>query len=311
MLAEAAAELLDAGELEPAAEAEVLLADLLMINQGRREEAAAHFEHAASLLAGASALALEGARPGERGPSFRLAVDEAEEAVRRRRARPCRWRTSSGLDELRAHTLSTLGFSRVMTGDLEGLRDLRESVEVAAAANSPQAARGYNNLASITADLGDLPRAFELYAESRRVAERFGDALALRWLNVERMYELYWRGDWDGALEIGEALLAESDEGPATLHELDVLLVRAKIALGARGRGAGAWRTRSGHSSLRAPSALRRFSSRCWPSMRTRWRRAGRSAEAGDARTSCSTCGSTRGEASRWPPSGSPTSPSR
>ena len=91
-----------------------------------------------------------------------------------------------GLDELGAHALSTRGFSRVMIGDLDGLRDLQESVRVASSANSPQAARGYNNLASITADLGDLGRAFELYAESRRAAKRFGDALALRWLDVER-----------------------------------------------------------------------------------------------------------------------------
>ena len=229
VLAEAAAELLDAGDLELAAEAEALLAELLMITQGRREEAGTHFDHAASLLA---------ARPPSRSKvrvlatraNHHLAVDEAEEAVGAA-GEALRMAEELDLDEFRAHTLSTLGFSRVMTGDLEGLRDLRESVEVAAAANSPQAARGYNNLASITADLGDLPRAFDLYAESRRVAERFGDALALRWLNVERMYERYWRGDWDGALETGEALLAESDDGPAALHELDVLLVRAKIAL--------------------------------------------------------------------------------
>jgi tetratricopeptide (TPR) repeat protein len=133
-----------------------------------------------------------------------------------------------GLAGLRAHALSTRGFARVMTGDLEGLRDLRESVEVAAGANSPQAARGYNNLASVTADLGDLPRAFELYEESRRVAERFGDAIALGWLDVERAYELYWRGEWDAALALCSGLLAE--DGGGSLHEVDALLVRGKIA---------------------------------------------------------------------------------
>ncbi len=235
VLAEAAAELLDAGELEPAAEAEVLLADLLMIGQGRREEAAAHFEHAASLLA---------ERPPSRSKvrvlatraNFHLAVDDAEEALGVA-GEALQMAQELELDELRAHTLSTLGFSRVMTGDLDGLRDLRESVDVAAAANSPQAARGYNNLASITADLGDLTKAFELYAESRRVAERFGDAIALRWLDVEHLYELYWRGDWDGALALGESLLADSGEDGAALHGLDVLLVRGKIALGREGAG--------------------------------------------------------------------------
>ena len=206
VLAEAAAELLDAGDLEQAAEAEVLLADLLMIDQGRREEAAAHVDHAASLLV---------ERPPSRSKArvlasranFHLAVDEAEEAMSVGRRGAARWPRPSGSTGLRAHALSTRGFARVMTGDLEGLRDLREGVEVADGANSPQAARGYNHLASITADLGDLPKAFELYEQSRRVAERFGDAIALGWLDVERAYELYWRGEWDAALELCDRLL--------------------------------------------------------------------------------------------------------
>jgi tetratricopeptide (TPR) repeat protein len=139
------------------------------------------------------------------------------------------------LDELRSHTLSTLGFARVMTGDLDGLHDLRRSVDLAAVAKSPQAARGLNLLASVTAELGDLPQAFELYGESRRVAERFGDAPVLRWLDVEAMYERYWRGDWDGAVEIGAGLAAESTDGGGPQHELDVLLIGAKIALARRG----------------------------------------------------------------------------
>ncbi|HXV58398.1 MAG TPA: hypothetical protein VD704_11065, partial [Gaiellaceae bacterium] len=227
VLAEAARELLDAGDREHAAEADVLLGQLLMMTQGRREEAAARFDHAATLLAEASPSRAK-ARVLAGRAHFHLVTDEAEEAVMSGRE-ALGMAEALGLDELRSNTLSTLGFARVMTGDLEGLRDLRESVELAERANSPEAARGYNNLASVTADLGDLARAFELYSESRRVAARFGDALALRWLGVELMYEEYWRGSWDRALSTGEALLAAGDDG--SLHELDVLLVRAKIAL--------------------------------------------------------------------------------
>ena len=226
VLAEAAAELLDAGELEPAAEAEVLLGDLLMISHGRREEAASHFEHAAALLA-EQPPSRSKARVLASRASFHLAVDEAEEAMEAA-GEALRMADELGLAGLRAHALSTRGFSRVMTGDLEGLLDLRESVEVAAGNNSPQASRGFNNLASITADLGDLPKAFELYAESRRVAERFGDAIALGWLDVERAYELYWRGEWDAALALCARLRAE--DGGGSLHEVDALLVRGKIA---------------------------------------------------------------------------------
>jgi class 3 adenylate cyclase/tetratricopeptide (TPR) repeat protein len=233
VLEEAARELLEAGELELAAEAQVLLADLLMITQGRREEADAHLGQAVALLTD---------RPPSRSKvrvlasraHFHLAADEAEDAV------ICAGEALGmadelALDDFRAHTLSTRGFSRVMTGDLDGLDDLRESVQVAALANSPQVARGYNLLASMTADLGDLTRAFELYAESRRAAERFGDALALRWLEVERVFEAYWRGNWTRALEIGDGLLADGADGNGSLHEVDVLLVRAKVQLAREG----------------------------------------------------------------------------
>ncbi len=233
VLAEAATELLAAGELELAAEAEVLRGDLLMITQGRRDEAMARFEHAASLLADRPPSRSKARALASRAHSH-LAADEADEAAETA-AEALRMADELALDEVRAHTLSTRGFARVMKGDLEGLRDLRESVDVASHANSPQTARGYNNLASVTADLGDLQRAFELYGESRRAAERFGDTLALRWLDVERMYECYWKGNWTSALEIGESLLGGGEEGLGSLHEVDVLLIRAKIELARNG----------------------------------------------------------------------------
>src|SRR5918996_963886 len=228
VLAEAARELLEAGGLELPAGAGGRLRDLLLAAQGRPDEAVARFDAAVALLF---------AQPPSRSKvrvlasraHFHLAADEAEEAVRAAEE-ALAMADALGLDELRAHTLSTLGFSRVMTGDLAGLRDLEESVEVAALANSPQVARGYNNLASMMAELGDLPRAFELYAESRRSAARFGDALALRWLEVERMFERYWRGDWDEALALGDALPGDEEERLAAVHRVDALLVRAKVA---------------------------------------------------------------------------------
>ncbi|HEU4448462.1 MAG TPA: AAA family ATPase [Gaiellaceae bacterium] len=232
-LAEAAEELLDAGEVELAAEAEVLLGDLMLITRGRRNDALRHFEHAVALLAD---------RPPSRSKShalasrahFHLATDEAEEAVACARA-AVQLAEELSLEDLRAHSLSTLGFARVMTGDLDGLADLRESVELAARASSPQAARGYNNLASVTADLGDLVQAFELYEKSRQAAARFGDELALRWLEVERMYEHYWRGDWDGALAVGDAVLAAVGVAPGGVQDVDVTLIRAKISLAREG----------------------------------------------------------------------------
>ena len=214
----------------------MLLADQLMIIQGRRDEAVEHLEHAVSLLADRPPSHSKARVLAGRAQSH-LAFDEAEFAVAAARV-ALAMADELELDEFRAHALSTLGFSRVMTGDLGGLDDLRTSVELARVANSPQAARGLNLLASLTAELGDLPRAFGLYGESRREAERFGDALVLRWLDVERMYELWWTGDWDAALAAGSDLLSVTEDGPAWFNELDVVLVRAKVGLAREGAAA-------------------------------------------------------------------------
>ncbi|HET9215086.1 MAG TPA: adenylate/guanylate cyclase domain-containing protein, partial [Gaiellaceae bacterium] len=233
VLSEAAAELLDAGELELAAEAEVLLGDVMLIARGQRDEAVRHFEHAVELLAEQPPSAPKARALASRA-HFHLASDEAEEAVACARA-AVRLAEELSLDELRAHALSTLGFARVMTGDLEGLADLRESVDLAARTSSPQAPRAYNNLASVRADLGDLEEAFGLYEEGRRAAARFGDGLALRWLEVERMYEHYWRGEWDSALAVGAGVLGTTGGPAAVVHDADVSLVRGKIALAREG----------------------------------------------------------------------------
>ena len=233
VLVEAANELLAAGEVELAAEAQVLLGDLLMITQGRREEASLHFETGSSAPRRATLVGLEGAcagKPsplasgGRRGPGGRRGS---------RRGPPDGRRPRAG----RARGARAQHERLLPRDDRRPRRPPRPAGkrQVASSANSPQAARGYNNLASITADLGDLERAFELYAESRRAARRFGDALALRWLDVERVYECYWRGNWTDALEIGDRLLGEGEDGLGSLHDVDVLLIRAKILLAREG----------------------------------------------------------------------------
>jgi hypothetical protein len=45
------------------------------------------------------------------------------------------------------------------------------------------------------------------------------------------MLELYWRGRWDEALELGNAFPSEEDDGRAALQQVDVLLIRAKLSL--------------------------------------------------------------------------------
>jgi class 3 adenylate cyclase/tetratricopeptide (TPR) repeat protein len=226
-LEQAAEELLDAGDRAGAAEAEIMLAELAWL-RGRRDLVAQHRE---------SAVALVAEEPPSPAKAYVLAnlprllsnIDEHEAAVRAGlEAHELAERL--GLDDLRAHTLITMGTSRALSGDLEGVADLERAIALAREANSPQASRGLNNLATVYVHLGQLARAFEHYEEARREAERFGHGVALRWLAGERVVENYWRGLWDEALASSAALLDESGVG-GLLQQIDALLVRAKIQL--------------------------------------------------------------------------------
>ena len=139
-----------------------------------------------------------------------------------------------GLDDVQANILSTVGIARLMIGDLAGRDDVERAIEIAERVGSPEVIRGYNNLASTNASLGDLGRAFELYALATSAANRFGRVRALRWLEAERMNELYWRGEWDEALALADEFVAQAESGLPHHREVDARLTRARIRL-ARG----------------------------------------------------------------------------
>jgi len=236
VLAEAGVELADAGDPNAAAEAEVMLGELLWM-RGERDLAFQHFESAQALVA---------AEPPSRAKTYVLAnasrflanADQFEEAIRAGFA-AFQMAEELGFDDLRAHTLITIGVSRTMIGDLGGLVDLERSIAVARASSSPEAARGLLDLASMHAHRGDLAHAFQLYGEARLEAERFGDGRALRWLAGERLFEHYWRGHWDEAQALADEFVAEAEAGAPSLQELDARVVRARIRV-ARGDEAGA-----------------------------------------------------------------------
>src|SRR5204862_530468 len=99
-------------------------------------------------------------------------------------------------------------------GDLDGdelrLRYGRALIR----SGSPGIARSHFNLGSTYANLGDLSRASEHYARGAEAARRSGEPSVVRWFEAEALYELYWRGDWDGALaaaaELTEGIAADS-----------------------------------------------------------------------------------------------------
>jgi class 3 adenylate cyclase/tetratricopeptide (TPR) repeat protein len=228
VLERARAQLLECGDIERAAEAEVMLAEETWM-QGHGDAGFAHLEHAAELLRDA---------PASRSKAYVLCSlarflrndgrdEEAIEVGREALAMA----EQLGLDELCANALCTLGVARAETGDLGGVEDLERSIVIAQGAGSPESVRALLNLGSILARLGDLPRAFTLHAEGHQAAERFGDLGGIRWLQAERLYADYWSGRADDALWRAEDIVREVEAGTPHRMELDARLVRGWIRL--------------------------------------------------------------------------------
>jgi class 3 adenylate cyclase/tetratricopeptide (TPR) repeat protein len=248
-LARAAEELLDAGDRASASEAETLVGELRWI-AGDRDRAFEHFEGAAALLADEPASRSKAYVLGNHA-RFLMTGDEAERSIAIG-FEAFQMAQELGLEDVEAQVLSTIGVARVMIGDLGGRVDLEQAIAIAEQINSPEVIRGYNNLASTHAALGDLPRAFELYALATRAAERFGRIRALRWLEAERMDELYWRGRWDEALTLADQFVEQAEGGLPHHREVDARLTSGRIRY-ARGDSAGAL-----EDSIRALAFARR-----------------------------------------------------
>jgi class 3 adenylate cyclase/tetratricopeptide (TPR) repeat protein len=231
VLVQARDSLLATGDAERAAECRVILAELHW-RRGRREDAFGELDEAVAMLddqppSYAKAYAFSSLA------GFRIRADEAEPALDAARSAMA-IADELGLDDLRADALNRIGLARALTGDRGGLDDLERSIEIAETANSPESIRGYFNLGSIVANLGDLRRAAEIHSQGHRVAERFGDAAWMEYFDAERVYQHYWSGEWEQASSLAEQLLARAARGGSRRLELDGCLVRGWIAL-ARG----------------------------------------------------------------------------
>jgi class 3 adenylate cyclase len=226
-LAAAAVGLVEVGDREHAAEAEILLADASW-RAGRREMADVHLERAADLVGHIDSSPAK-ARVLSEVARFHMLADRPEEALRTGRT-ALEMATVLGLDEVRAHALDNIGCVRVDLGDDEGIGDLEQSIEIANRIGSPESLRGYNNLFSSHVNAGSLDRAAAALRTGVQVAERFGDAGGnARWLRFERVHPAYWEGRWDEASRVIEQTL--SDVGPTHALSRYAFETRGRIRL--------------------------------------------------------------------------------
>jgi predicted ATPase/class 3 adenylate cyclase len=235
VLEEARKALLARGDRESAAEAIVLLGELLWMHG--EAEAFERFEEAAELLRDA---------PPSRAKAHVLSslsrfltIEERNEEAIRVGLAALAMADDLALPDLRAHALAGIGRARTRVGDRKGFADLEESIAVSRAVNSLEVVRGYANLGNAFVEAGELERAFGLYEQGREAARRFGDADRILWFEGERLYEWYWRGSWDEALGLADSLVAQVEAGSPNAIEQDARFVRARIRL-ARGDRPGA-----------------------------------------------------------------------
>ena len=232
-LVEARDGLLAAGDRGAAAEAETWLA-IHFGSKGWRDLQDKHIKQAAALVEGVPPSRSKANTLGVLSTTLMMA-GESKEAIRIGRE-AFEIADELGLDDLRAHTLNSIGVSRTALGDMGGIEDVERALAIAVEKNLAESVRAYGNLAEVVSnDLGDLRRGFKLRALGRRAAERFGDVPNMRFLRGELAIECYWTGRWDEGLEIVEETLAEAAAGSPGYMDAMCRLMRARVEL-ARGQ---------------------------------------------------------------------------
>jgi predicted ATPase len=201
--------LVAAGDLESAAEAEVLLAECDWF-AGRNDSTFTRLGRARALVADRAASASKAKVYSEASRFLMLAnrPDDAVEVGREGLALA----EELDLRELQAHALNNIGTARVSAGDLGGVADLERAASIAASINSPEEIRALGNHASLVADLGDLRRSHELYIQVVELAQRFGIVGFAGWTSVELALLDFYAGRWDAALEAAETFLRTLDD---------------------------------------------------------------------------------------------------
>ncbi len=233
LLAEASEMLVAGGDPERAAEAECALAQIAFDTAGA-PDVDRHVRRAVVLMHGRPPSAAH-ARTLSQAARFQMlgggrsdAVESGKEAER--------MATELGLDAIRADALATVGASRDL-GNLRGNADLEMAVELAEAANAPQAlGRALNNLAWRYARI-DLRRSYELMERNYETMRRYGHVRATWWARGQLAEGAFEIGRWDEALEHADVLIAYVEAGNPHYIEFSCRLVRAAITF-ARDDGA-------------------------------------------------------------------------
>ncbi|HEY3522311.1 MAG TPA: AAA family ATPase [Candidatus Limnocylindrales bacterium] len=227
-LVQAVALLDGAGDVATAAEAEVLLT-VLAWQRGDSAGWRRHLDRAAALVADlppsrakASVLAMRARRTvigGDNDAGLPIALEALELA------------RQLGLREFEAHALNSLGMARRAVGESDGYEEMRESIAIYESIKSFDASAAWNNLSTFLDVDGRLREAREAEREAASAARRFGGGPWFVWERYGAVETHYAAGEWDAAVAMADALIAETDAGTEHYLTTTPLGTRAWIAL--------------------------------------------------------------------------------
>jgi class 3 adenylate cyclase/tetratricopeptide (TPR) repeat protein len=221
--------LLEAGDRDRAAEAQVLLARAWWY-RGSWERARSAYEHAMALLDDGPPTAAR-AQVLAQVASFRGLDGEQEDAIRVG-GDALAVAEALGLDEVRAAVLTTRGFARADLGDDAGMDDLELSRQVALDAGAlREASRACNNFGVALYAAGDLARSFELLEEASRLAKRVGHVALMQFGQAMMLLPALDGGHWDECVRLADAFIAECEAGAGHTLQASVHCHRGSIRL--------------------------------------------------------------------------------
>jgi class 3 adenylate cyclase len=230
LLEEAHDALLAAGDEEGAVEADLTLVESWYWRSDH-ERCVEHLDRAAALVRKREPTVVK-ARATAELARFRMMFGHFEEALRFAQE-GLELAKATGLPELEARNLITIGTVRSHDNILGGLEELKRGIEIAREAGAiGDLARGLNNLAYWYERVADLRRTEELAAESLALRERLGQVEHIRSIHGNMLQFSFASGRWDETERFATKFLAESEAGSPHLLDAFALGFRSRIRLG-------------------------------------------------------------------------------